>query len=149
MPKRTPLVERFWAKVDKDGPLPAHRPDLGPCWLWIATKNQGGYGRIRADRNGQLLSAHRVAYELLVGSIPDGLDLDHLCRVRHCVNSAHLEPVTRKVNMERGTRAQASHCKHGHEYTPANTNWTPRGRECRDCRRMYAARKKARQHRNL
>src|SRR6185312_13183624 len=83
--------ERFWAKVDKDGPEPEHRPDLGPCWLWTTGRFSGavgGYGQFwRCE--GQNLHAHRVAYELLVGPIPYGLHLDHLCRVRHCVNPKH------------------------------------------------------------
>ncbi|MFZ2529632.1 MAG: HNH endonuclease signature motif containing protein [Rhodococcus sp. (in: high G+C Gram-positive bacteria)] len=85
-----------------------------------------------------------MAYELSVGDIPEGLVIDHLCRVRHCVNPAHLEPVTNRENTLRGDCVDANrerslsrtHCKHGHELTPKNTYIDPRGyRECRTCRR--------------
>jgi hypothetical protein len=72
-----------------------------PCWVWQRSKMGNGYGCCRVD--GVLTAAHRVYYERFVGSIPDGLDLDHLCRVRACVNPAHLEPVTRAENLRRGS----------------------------------------------
>lgn len=103
--------ERFWSKVDKDGPLPAHRPELGPCWLWTGGQNahpSGNYGRAWDRAKKVYVYAHRVAYEALAGPIPDGLDLDHLCRVRLCVNPLHLEPVTRQVNLLRGHAARRS-----------------------------------------
>ena len=89
MPRKS-ISERFWEKVDK----------TATCWLWRASIRNHGYGRIKV--NGRAEQAHRVAYELLVGPIPEGLTLDHLCRVRLCVNPAHLEPVTQKVNIRRG-----------------------------------------------
>jgi hypothetical protein len=88
----------FWAKVNKDGPLSAHRPDLGPCWLWTAAHHR--YGIFQPEKGNQL--AHRIAYEMLVGPVPEGLELDHLCRVTLCVNPAHLEPVTHRENVRRG-----------------------------------------------
>lgn len=91
----------FWAKVDKHGPVPAHRPDLGPCWVWTAARHGKGYGMFSVDRKRKV-RAHRFAYEMMVGPIPEGLDLDHLCRNRACVNPEHLEPVTRSVNLKRG-----------------------------------------------
>jgi HNH endonuclease len=100
MVARTPPSERFWAKINKGGPIPEHRSDLGPCWLWTAATNYG-YGVFRIDRRS--IYAHRYAYELLVGPIPDGLQLDHLCRVPPCVNPTHLEPVTHRENILRGT----------------------------------------------
>ena len=77
--------ERFWAKVDK----------TDDCWLWTANRTNAGYGHFWLDR--RMVLAHRFAYELLIGPIPDGLTLDHLCRVRACVNPAHLEAVTNRV----------------------------------------------------
>lgn len=84
---RTPVSERFWPKVDKNGPVPAHDPDLGPCWIWTAAKNPAGYGHINV--NGRNRTAHRVAWELLVGEIPPAMDLLHKCDVKACVRSSH------------------------------------------------------------
>jgi hypothetical protein len=124
-------VERFWGFVTK----------TDTCWLWQGSKNKG-YGQFTVRRPESLtkkLAAHRYAYELLVGSIPDGLDLDHLCRVPACVNPAHLEPVTRKENLRRGISGNGSktHCKRGHEFTPENTYKTANGRGCVACRDAY------------
>ena len=107
-PSLTP-VERFWAKVDKNGPTVEARPDLGPCWVWTGTPLLTGYGQFHVD--GKTVRAHRFAYELLVGPIPAKLEPDHLCHTydphcpggwtcphRMCVNPAHLEPVTRSEN---------------------------------------------------
>lgn len=105
------------------------------CWLWQGWINPGGYGRALFNRySGQ---AHRLSYEIHVGPIPEGLTLDHLCRVRHCVNPAHLEPVTHRENVRRGRNAatKRTHCPHGHPYDEANTYINPRGDwECRACR---------------
>lgn len=133
------LSSRFWRKVDKGGP--------GGCWLWTANKNRGGYGFIKIDRRNR--SAHRVAYELSVGPIPDGLTIDHLCRVRHCVNPAHLEVVTKRTNTLRGTspsavHARKTHCTHGHKFTPENTYHWRGGRKCRACHRRLNAKWRAR-----
>lgn len=133
-------IDQFWSTVDKDGPVPDYRPELGPCWVWTATRLSSGYGSFRFD--GRSLRAHRVAYELAVGPIPAGLYLDHLCRNRPCVNTAHLEPVTNQENTLRGygapaVNARKTHCQHGHEFTPANTYTFPNGRrECRTCKRL-------------
>lgn len=122
---------RFWSKVSGG--------DFTECWLWTASLNDSGYGQFAVD--GRPLRAHRVAYELMIAPIPDGLQLDHLCRVRACVNPWHLEPVTNEVNTERGefrsTRPLTkTHCRHGHEFTDDNTRIDPQGyRRCRTCER--------------
>jgi hypothetical protein len=95
----------------------------GFCWHWIGFRNPQGYGGIRID--GKHRGAHRVVYEMLVGPIPTGLELDHLCRVRHCVNPDHLEPVSHRENMRRswaptGRQVRQTHCKWGHALTPEN-----------------------------
>lgn len=118
--------ERFWAKVRK----------TESCWLWASTINSSGYGAFSADSTDVL--AHRFAYELLVGPIPAGLVLDHLCRVRHCVNPAHLEPVTVVENLRRGEsfsaqNAAKTHCPAGHPYDAGNTIVRRGRRECRAC----------------
>lgn len=95
---------RFWAKVDKNAPVPDYRPDLGPCWIWTACITADGYGSFAPNRIARL--AHRVAYELIVGAIPDGLTIDHLCRVRSCVNPGHLDVVTPGENYRRGLEAR-------------------------------------------
>lgn len=119
---------RFWAKVRKDA----------SCWIWMGAKTPEGYGRFVGRKWGlpKYLGAHRVAYELLVGPVPDDRHLDHLCRTPSCVNPAHLEPVTPQVNMRRAT-AHITHCPRGHAYDPDNRvkgEW--RGREsCKTCMR--------------
>jgi len=84
--------ERFDAK---------YRIDESGCWLWTASLNAGGYGQFASGSIGTRL-AHRWRWEMENGPVPEGLELDHLCRVRHCVNPAHLEPVTRRENLLRG-----------------------------------------------
>ena len=121
----------FWSRVRKD--------DSG-CWLWTRACYANGYGRFVAA--GERWAAHRYAYALVKGPIPEGLTLDHLCRVRHCVNPTHLEPVTIGENVLRGIgptaqHARQTHCVHGHEFTPENLLVTKRRRICRTCRRAY------------
>ncbi len=144
MPKRyryrpsRPPAERFWPKVNKNGPVPAYRPELGPCWLWLGYCRDGRYPWMYYE--GRPLAAYRVAYILLVGPIPEGLHLDHLCRVTSCVNPAHLEPVTQQENNRRAFEA-ITHCPQDHEYTPENTGrYRNGGRYCRICSRVKAAR---------
>lgn len=130
------LRTRFEAKVTRSA----------GCWQWGGWINEDGYGEIESQ--GRTLLAHRVAYELMVGPIPTGLVIDHLCRNRSCVNPAHMEPVTKGVNNLRGVGAPAvhavkTHCVNGHEFTPENTYIRPGTdhRDCRTCRK--AARRKA------
>lgn len=113
------------------------------CWLWPRTLlARDGYGLATVKRRTH--RAHRLAYELFIGPIPSGLESDHLCRVRHCVNPDHLEMVTHAENMRRRSIAQ-THCKHGHEYTPENTYLNPSGwRACHTCaKRRKSARREA------
>ena len=132
--------EQFWAKVDA----------TGICWEWTGYTDDG-YGRVTTGPRGSSgQQAHRVAWEYLVGPIPPGLQLDHLCRNRRCVNPDHLQPVTPKINTERSASPSArnirkTHGPRGHEYTEANTRILPNGaRTCRICGRAAARAWKAR-----
>lgn len=128
-----PYQYRLWRYVDKTDP--------SGCWIWKGTMGHGGYGIFRMGGQGaSYLRAHRVVYEEVAGPIPDGLVLDHLCRVRHCVNPGHLEPVTQEENVLRSpespsaVNSRKTHCKHGHPYSGDNLYVTPRGeRQCRIC----------------
>lgn len=124
---RRTASERFWSRVDTTDP--------DQCWLWTGALDPAGYGRFYDGRDYR---AHRWAYEHLVGPIPDGLELDHLCHVRNCVHPRHLEPVTGTTNKQRTRLALSSHCARGHEFTPENTYTKPkRGtRECVTCRTL-------------
>jgi hypothetical protein len=123
-------LTRFWSRVDREAPL--------GCWDWVAGKLSSGYGSFRTGNRAHV--AHRYAYEALIGPIPDGLQLDHLCRNRSCVNPDHLEVVTQRVNLARGVsppaiNARKTHCSRGHEFTDENTYRSPDGyRGCRTCR---------------
>lgn len=129
-------MDRFWSRVD-----------VGLCWEWVGTRLPTGYGTLGIGK--KRVYAHRHAWEFLVGPIPEGLVMDHLCRNPPCVNPDHLEPVTEQENIARGfagvvaglQRAARTHCPHGHEFNDANTVWftnTRNGkpyRQCRECRR--------------
>lgn len=135
MPKPT-LAERLWRKSERS-------PD--GCLVWTAYRDRRGYGKIAY--NGGPVLVHRFAYELLVGPIPEGLELDHLCRNPSCWNPAHLEPVDHRTNVLRGVgpvveNARKTHCKHGHEFTPDNTVPQKGGRDCRECRRLRATKRR-------
>lgn len=117
---------RFWRKVDK----------TKTCWLWTGGKNELGYGRFYFD--GRIQPPHRISYEWLVGPIPDGLVIDHLCRVPACVNPDHLEPVPQRTNILRGTspvarRAAQTECKKGHPFSGRNLIQDGSHRKCRIC----------------
>ena len=118
------------------------------CWLWPGAVNiRHGYAYACAPgrgSKGRPVLAHRYAYQLLRGPIPDGMHLDHLCRVRHCFNPWHLEAVTPQENLLRSTNhiarnAEKTHCPHGHPYSGENTYRKPSmhgaTRECRTCHR--------------
>jgi hypothetical protein len=136
------FVRRFWAKVDRNGPISERRPDLGQCWLWNSSRVDRGYGRIRLD--GRQTPAHRVAYEILRGPIPAGLETDHLCQVHWCVNPDHLEMVTHEENMRRADSSHKAFCIHGHALTPDNLYVYRGKRSCRICIRERLARSDAR-----
>lgn len=116
------------------------------CWEWQKSITRQGYGNFR--KGGRIHLSHRVAFEIYVGRIPDGLQIDHLCRNRSCCNPDHLEAVTQRQFILRGEswagkHARKTHCPHGHEYTEENTYWrkTPSGvgRMCRTCRKQRNA----------
>jgi hypothetical protein len=129
--KRGTQAERFWSKVDKNGP--------NGCWLWTGSCTPGGYGKFglgRADEG--LVYAHRWSWEQANGPIPEGAHIDHLCRVRNCVNPEHLEAVTPQENHERQTQtkhATEGTCPNGHPWAEY-AYLDPRGhRRCRQCKR--------------
>jgi len=137
LPPGTPLIARLWHKS-------VYMPSR--CYEWRGVKNSDGYGHLNVD--GRYERTHRAAYKLLVGPIPDGLQLDHLCRNRACWNPQHLEPVTSRENTMRSNQSLASanakktHCKRGHELAGANLILRPGHRPgvirraCRACKRI-------------
>ena len=141
--------ERFTEKYEVD-------PDTG-CWNWTASTTPTGYGKIGIrgdDKRWRIKYAHRISYEFNVGPIPEGLTIDHLCRRRHCVNPAHLEPVTMAENIYRGEGVAArnmakTHCLHGHPFDEENTAvrhrpGRPDSRVCKTCARLASRRSWAR-----
>ena len=132
-------VRRFWDKVDLDDPE--------SCWVWDAALQTAGYGQIWLD--GATHTAHKVAWVWEYGSVPEGMQLDHLCRNRRCVRPAHLEPVTSRENSHRSPLTQNSinaaktHCKNGHEFDTVKNG----KRGCSICSaafsREYARRRRA------
>jgi hypothetical protein len=133
-------AERFWEKVDK----------TGSCWTWGGCNNGTGYGIFGCRRGGKwkMVYAHRWAFEKMRGPIPEGLELDHLCRNRSCVNPDHLEPVTARTNTLRGetitaANAAKTHCIKGHPLSGRNLTIRPTGRRrCKACERDRARKKR-------
>lgn len=142
-------AQRFWSKVDK----------TSDCWTWTGSHfKQTGYALFNVkmtDGVWRPTTAHRVAYRLSTGPIPDGLVLDHLCRNRWCVNPAHLEPVTRGENVLRGEgrsaqQARWTECPRGHSFDGPNTYIRPSGkRECRTCMNARESRRPPRKRRKV
>lgn len=129
--QRLPL--RFWAKVRLD--------EATGCFRWVGALTGAGYGVLKLD--GRTVYAHRLAYEVASGPVPEGRELDHVrargCVHRDCCNPAHLEAVPHTVNVRRGVNSTKTHCPRGHEYTAANTYEQSanghRKRKCRACHR--------------
>lgn len=123
-----PLVERFHEKYIPE-------PNSG-CWLWDAACDTGGYAQISVGNKSK--SAHRISYEMHVGPVPEGLVLDHKCRVRSCVNPDHLEPVTNRENILRGdlwkVHGLKTHCPKGHSYSQENSYLYRGSRHCKKCK---------------
>lgn len=126
------------------------------CWQWTGLLTAGGYGvlPVRADGRTAHLRAHRLAYAIHIGPLDDTLTIDHLCRVRSCVNPAHLEQVPQRVNILRGEAdsayyARRSRCLRGHLFDEKNTRQTAHGRMCRACGRIRSAESRARLARRL
>lgn len=154
---RKPIADRFLAKITK--------LDSG-CWQWNGYTDRAGYGRLRSGGEGSpVLYTHRLAYEIYKSRIPEGTELDHLCRNRWCSNPDHLEPVTHQVNMQRGYAAvmrerreqplskrftrRRTACRRGHEYSETNTYHDKTGhRFCRQCRQDRENERKARWYRH-
>jgi len=129
--QRVEVLPRGSSDADRIVAYSMPEPNSG-CWIWMASLSADGYGRLHR------LSAHKISYEIFKCDVPDGLELDHLCRVRACVNPDHLEPVPHALNCERGNttifNTSKTRCPQGHKYTVANTHITKAGsRSCRKC----------------
>ena len=130
--------------VDKFMPV----PESG-CWLWLAGKQSGGYGACRHPVTNRMILAHRFFYEALRGPIPPGLQIDHLCRVRSCVNPNHMECVTCRENLLRGVspaaqHARQTHCASGHLLLGDNVRPCKRYRQCRICNNKWQRQRRSR-----
>lgn len=145
MPLANPVLtdkdlNRLWSKVIKG-------PGEDDCWSWMDVLSEDGYAYLGiGGRKGRKFLVHRVLYELVIGAIPDGKELDHLCRNRWCVRPDHQEPVTRRINLLRGQtitarEAAATHCPQGHPYDLFNTHFYKGNRLCRKCGILGRARR--------
>lgn len=134
------IEERIMSKVEK--------AESG-CWIWTGAMTADGYGNFsygsRLDGSRKTTTAHRAAYEALVGTVAKGMEVDHLCRVRNCVNPDHLEVVTKHENWRRGVsftaqNAKKTQCSQGHPFDDENTRFDSRGwRQCRTCQMAWNA----------
>ncbi len=138
----TSIEQRFFSKIEVGAD--------SECWWWVAAKSAKGYGWFWASRH---VRAHRWSYEHWRGPIPQGLQIDHLCRNPSCVRPSHLEPVTRRTNILRGEgvsaqNARKTQCLRGHPFSGANLYVAPSGRrDCRLCHRNYDRKRRPRQPR--
>jgi hypothetical protein len=136
---RTHTLERLLRRCQVSG---------SGCWIWVGSGNGVGYGKIWHE--GRLEYTHRAAYQILVGPIPAGYQIDHLCRNPSCFNPVHLEAVTPRENTLRApgpasSKAAQTHCTHGHEFTQENTARRPNGtRRCRECNKIKCRERSAR-----
>lgn len=127
--ERIDVLDRIMARIERDG----------DCWIFTGAKHKQGYGIVGNPGGTRLV--HVVVYQRMVGPIPEGLELDHLCRREACCNPAHLEPVPHILNVRRGRQPQVTgrfnaaktHCPQNHPYDEANTRWYRGGRRCRAC----------------
>lgn len=120
------LLANFWSRVEKSN----------NCWVWVGGIKRDGYGTFYWK--GKQYASHRIAYQIMIGDIPEGLELDHLCRNRKCCNPEHLEAVTHRENILRGespaaVNSQKTHCPQGHPYEGINLILRRGSRVCRIC----------------
>lgn len=129
-------LRRFRPAIDRFLDFIQQSPE--GCWLWTGHTNAKGYAVFgRGDGSTKVCLAHVFSYEHFVGPVPEGKELDHLCRVRRCVYYGHLEAVTHLENVRRGDNYHKTHCKYGHELTGENVVLTARGyRNCRMCKNI-------------
>lgn len=138
--RERPVDQRFWAKLNRRGPR--------ECWEWSGCKNENGYGQLYA--NGSARGAHRVAWELMRGAIPDGRSVLHRCDNPACCNPDHLFLGDHTANMRdmvakgRGSEQRKTHCPQGHPYDETNTHYYRSFRVCRECGRQKVARQRQR-----
>jgi hypothetical protein len=143
-------IKRFWGYVDKNGPM---SEAMGTqCWIWKGGHTRDGYGSMRLKSKG--IKPHRFAYELLIGPIPENLELDHLCRNTGCCNPWHLEPVTSAVNILRSNNSAAvnarkDYCIHGHPLSGDNLVIVCGKRQCRACNRERTRKRREAQKNRL
>lgn len=136
----SPTVPAFDRRYMKFVSIPA---DRDACWMWIGGIGRDGYGKFSIDYKNR--PAHRIAYAMFRGAIPTGMQIDHLCRTRACVNPAHLEPVTNRENTIRANAARGprTHCRRGHSRAEHGLMNTAGYLVCQLCRRENAARKRS------
>ena len=144
-PKRRPPWDRFWSKVDASG----------DCWEWTASVRGAGYGQFNWEP-GRIIEAHRAVWELLIGPIPDGMVIDHLCENKLCVNPDHLQVTTQRVNVTRsglspsGKATRRTHCPQGHPLSGVNLRMVAGKRRCKTCDKRRSLegyyKRKERQH---